>query len=1123
MKLNFLLRITKLTTLLFFVFFLQVSHASNAQTITHTFRNESLENVLQEIKRQTQYEVLGTKSMLKGSLPISIDAKNMPLDIFLQHVFKNQPIGFKIVNRTIILTKKEINKTTKSESIADETQQTQIILKVINENKEPVIGATIATTKTDLGNTNEKGIFQLNSLPDDALIIVKMIGFETLTMKLSSDKTDYVLVLKEEISNVGEVIVTGYQSINKNSFTGTAISKSGEELRQVNPQNVLQAIQVFDPSFKLLENNLAGSNPNATPNITIRGTSSLPTGNNEILRRDNITTNTNMPVFILDGYEVSVTKVLDLDMTRIESVTLLKDAAATAVYGSRAANGVVVITTRAPKEGQLRLSYSHETNINIPDLTDYNLLNAKDKLEYERLAGLYSNENQNIAQIELDRLYYNKLKNVVGGVNTDWISQPVRAAIGQKHGIYLEGGAPTFRYGVDLRYQTRPGVMKGSSRNQYSGGVNLSYHLKNKLRFQNELTITSVNGTESPYGDFSNYARMNPYYRITDDNGNILQQLGTWDRFYSNGGSTTENVLNPLYNATLSNFDKSKYSEILNNFAIDFEILQGLRLRGQLSLLKRISLYDKFLSPKSNEFYNYPTSQTSEKGSYTSSQNDEIDWDGNIRLNWIKSLGKNYINVVAGSNIRSDFSDYRSFTAHGFANDRFNSIGFSKGYLENAKPYSSLNQSRLIGAFLSTNYSYDNRYLADATVRIDGSSKFGANRRIAPFWSAGIGWNTHNEHWFSSDVISLLRFRATTGITGAVQFAPYMSRTTYTYDQNNWYSSGIGAIVNNYGNENLGWQKTKSTDIGFDAGLWHDRITLSARYYYKLTNDILADINIAPSTGFVSYKENLGDLENKGFEINFNAFAIKNTDWTVSFMANIVHNENKILKISNALKSYNQRVDDAQKGNDLMGVPLLRYNEGQSLDAIYAVPSLGIDPENGREIFRKKDGSLTYEWDTKDITVVAIGTPKAEGFLGTTLRYKQFSAVAYMQIRVGGKSYNQTLVDRVENADPRYNVDQRVFDEKWKQPGDRSFYKSIRDLGQTRVSSRFVMDDNLLNLQSLFVSYETTPEFSKKLKLSNLRFSATTNDLFRWSSIQQERGIQYPFARSVSFSIQASF
>ncbi len=1123
MNLNYLLRVIKLTTLLYFIAFLQISLASNAQTITHTSKRESLEKILQIIKSQTQFEVLGTKSMLEGSQLISIEARNMPLETYLQKVFEKQPVSFKIVDHTIVLTKKESRRTTELYRNTEEVQQSRIVIKITNQNKEPIAGATISSSTTNIGNTNENGVYQLDKAPSDGIIVVKMLGYETSRIKLSDDKFEYTLALKEEVSNVSEVIVTGYQAINKNSFTGTAISKSGEELRQVNPQNVLQAIQVFDPSFKLLDNNLLGSNPNAMPNITIRGTSSLPTGNNEILRRDNITTNTNMPAFILDGYEISVTKVLDLDMTRIESVTLLKDAAATAIYGSRAANGVVVITTKAPKDGQLRLSYSHETHVNAPDLTDYKLLNAAEKLEYERLAGLYSNVNQNISQIELDKLYYNKLKNVVGGVNTDWISQPVRTAIGQKHAIYLEGGASTFRYGIDLRYQTRPGVMKESSRNQYSGGVNLSYNLKNKLRFQNELTITMVNALESPYGSFANYARMNPYYRMTDDNGNILQQVGGWDRFYSNGASEKENVLNPLYNATLSNFDKSKYSEIMNNFAIDYEIVSGLRLRGQLSLLKRMNLYDYFLSPKSNEFYNYPTSQTDEKGSYTSGNNDEMYWDGNIRVNYMKSLGKNYINVVAGSNIRSDFSDYRSFTAHGFANDRFSSIGFSKGYLENAKPYSSLEQSRLIGAFLSTNYSYDNRYLIDATVRADGSSKFGSNNRVAPFWSTGIGWNTHNEEWFNTDVVSLLRFRATTGMTGAVQFSPYMSRTTYNYDQNNWYSSGIGAIVNNYGNENLGWQKTRSTDLGIDAGFWKDRITLSARYYYKLTKDILADINIAPSTGFVSYKENLGDMENKGIEVNFNAFAVKNSDWTVSFMANIVRNENKIVKISNALKSYNDRVDEAQGGSDLMGVPLLRYNEGQSVDAIYAVPSLGIDPENGREIFRKKDGSLTYNWDAKDIAVVAVATPKAEGFLGATVRYKQFSAVTYVQVRVGGKSYNQTLVDRVENADPRYNVDYRVLADKWKQPGDRSFYKSISDLGQTRVSSRFIMDDNLVNLQSLFLSYDANPEFAQKLRLSNLRISATTNDLLRWSSIQQERGISYPFARSVSLALQASF
>lgn len=1123
MNLNYLLRVIKLTAFLYFIAFLQLSYASYSQTITYTSNRESLENILQVIKRQTQYEVLGTKAMLEGSKTVSIAARNMPLDAFLKQIFDKQPVGYKIVDRTIVLTK---NKNSSPISISlpkEEEIQQGITITVTDQKKAPIAGATVSSTQADLGKTDNKGVFKLNERPQDGIVIIKMLGFESLRYKLNDNQQTFQIALQEDLSEVSEVIITGYQTINKNSFTGTAITKSGEELRQVNPQNVLQAMQVFDPSFKLLDNNLLGSNPNAMPNITVRGTSALPTGNNEILRRDNIITNTNMPAFILDGYEVGVSKVLDLDMTRIESVTILKDAAATAIYGSRAANGVVVITTKVPQEGKLRVSYSHETNVNAPDLSDYNLLNASDKLEYERLAGLYSNVNQNIAQIELDKVYNNKLANVVGGINTDWIAQPVRTAVGQKHALYLEGGASTFRYGIDLRYQTRPGVMKGSARNQYSGGVNLSYNLNNKIKFQNELTIAAVQGIESPYGNFANYARMNPYYRMTDDNGNILQQVDEWNRYYSNGSSYGENVLNPLYNATLSNFDQSKYTEVMNNLAVDYEITQGLRLRGQLSLLKRMSLYDSFLSPKSNEFFHYPTSQTDQKGSYTSGNNDEIYWDGNIRLNWVKNIGQNNINIVAGSNIRSDFSDYRSFTAHGFANDRFTSIGFSKGYLENAKPYSSLNQSRLLGAFLSANYSFANTYLFDATVRADGSSKFGSNNRVAPFWSTGIGWNVHNESWFDVASISQLRFRATTGVTGAVQFSPYMSRTTYAYQQDNWYSSGIGAIVNNYGNDNLSWQKTRSTDLGIDLALFQDRITISPRYYYKLTKDILADINIAPSTGFVSYKENLGDMQNKGYELNFNAFALKKQDWTLSFMANFVRNENKIVKISNALKSYNDRVDDAQGDNSLMGVPLLRYNEGQSVDAIYAVPSLGIDPENGKEIFLTKNGTLSYDWDAKDITVVAVATPKAEGFFGATLRYKQFTAVTYLQLRVGGKSYNQTIVDRVENADPRYNVDDRVLAEKWKQPGDHTFYKSISDLGQTRVSSRFIMDDNLLNLQSLFISYEANPEFAQKLRLSNLRISATTNDLMRWSSIQQERGISYPFARSVSFALQAAF
>src|SRR5690606_11241872 len=309
MNLNYLLRVIKLTAFLYFIAFLQLSYASYSQTITYTSNRESLENILQVIKKQTQFEVLGTKAMLEGSKTVSIAARNMPLDAFLKQILDKQPVGYKIVDRTIVLTKNKNSSPISTSLHKEEEIQQGITITVTDQKKTPTAGATVASTQADLGKTDNKGVFKLNERPQDGIVIIKILGFESLRYRLNDNQQTFQIALKEDLSEVSEVIITGYQTINKNSFTGTAITKSGEELRQVNPQNVLQAMQVFDPSFKLLDNNLLGSNPNAMPNITVRGTSALPTGNNEILRRDNIITNTNMPAFILDGYEVGVSKV----------------------------------------------------------------------------------------------------------------------------------------------------------------------------------------------------------------------------------------------------------------------------------------------------------------------------------------------------------------------------------------------------------------------------------------------------------------------------------------------------------------------------------------------------------------------------------------------------------------------------------------------------------------------------------------------------------------------------------------------------------------------------------------------------------------------------------------------
>jgi hypothetical protein len=266
-------------------------------------------------------------------------------------------------------------------------------------------------------------------------------------------------------------------------------------------------------------------------------------------------------------------------------------------------------------------------------------------------------------------------------------------------------------------------------------------------------------------------------------------------------------------------------------------------------------------------------------------------------------------------------------------------------------------------------------------------------------------------------------------------------------------------------------------------------------------------------------------MSNKGYELYLVANVFRATDWNVNITGNLAHNVNQIVHISESLKAFNNSIDNFQTNtdNNAFSTPLSRYVEGKSLNTIYAVKSLGIDPENGKEILVKKDGSLTYIWDIKDIQDVGNTTPKAEGFFGSSVSYKRFLLSFSFHYRFGGQAFNQTLIDRVENADPRYNVDSRVLEQRWKQPGDHTFFKNIADLTKTYVSSRFVQNDNLVELQSLYFSYDFNSKSIRKYGLQNLRLAATANDLFRASSIQVERGINYPFARSLTFSIQGSF
>ena len=986
-------------------------------------------------------------------------------------------------------------------------------------------GVTVVVKGTSNGvHTANDGRYELKNVPENAHIIFSFIGFKSQEIVLKG-QTVLNIRLKTDVQAVKDVVVTGYYEIKKESFTGIATVITADDVKRVNPQNVLSSIQSYDPSFKLVENNILGSNPNKIPNINVRGTTALPSADVSKLTRNSMLTGvTNQPTFILDGYEVNVQTLFDLDPNRIASITLLKDAAATAIYGSRAANGVVVIRTKAPKEGKLTVNYGYEMTLNAPDLSDYNVLNAENKLEYERLADLYVSD-QVSSPIDLEMQYYQKKKNVLSGINTYWLSQPLQVDLGHKHSLYLEGGTPVVKYGIDVRYQTNNGVMKGSFRKRYGLAASLSYNVQNKIQFRNQISISQVDGRESPYREFSNYVRMNPYYPKTDSTGRLLREVDKWSfRTGANGDATTVPVLNPMYEATTGSVEKSEYVEFMDAFSGEWTIDPSLRLRGQISLTKRRSTADKFVSPLSNEYYNVTGDDLKDRGRYTYSDEDFWQADGSLTLSYSKQIRQHFLNLSLGTNIQDRSNDRKTFVAQGFSNDRFSQIEFARRYETDGSPDGEYAQDRLIGSFLYANYSYKNKILMDGTVRLDGSSKFGTDSRMATFWSYGIGWNVHNEAFIPRKVISQLTLRATTGLTGDVSFPSYLSNTTYQYYSNDWYSTGVGAIFRAYGNTSLKWQRTKNYDAGMELDLFNGRFYIAPRYYYKLTKDLLADIIVPPSAGFTEYKANLGEMINRGFEVNLRSNVLRGKNWSFNVFANLVTNKNKITKISNALKSYNDKVDDKQESDaTLNSVPLLRFKEGESLNTIYAVRSMGIDPENGKEIFVKKDGTYTHTYSVKDMVPVGDMTTRVEGSFGGSMFYGNWMAEVRFYGKGGGDLYNQTLVDRVENADPRYNVDQRVLDSRWKNPGDHALYKDIADHGSTRTSSRFVQRDNVIELKSVYLAYTVPQTVSKRYKMNSLRCALNLNDVWRTSTIQAERGIDYPFARTFTFSLSTQF
>lgn len=990
--------------------------------------------------------------------------------------------------------------------------------------KEPMVGVTIRLDGHSTGViTDINGCYVLTLPEKGGLVIYSYIGFETRKIKVTSrQKVDVQMV--EATESIQEVIVTGYNSIQKESFTGNTTKIEKEDLLKVNPNNLISAIQTFDPSFRIQENLAAGSDPNSLPQFVLRGQTgigetTLGQTSTSSISREVLSGNSNLPIFILDGFEVDVEKIYDLDMNSIHSINILKDAAATAMYGSRAANGVIVIERRAPEAGKFRVQYSGVLSAELPDLSSYNLMNAREKLETERLAGLYDSNTPEIDPYTNG--YYQRLNNVLTGVNTYWLSQGLRTALNHKHSVFIDGGENDVRWGVELGFRGTEGVMKHSSRKNANAAFYVDYRIGG-LQIKNKVTYTYNKSTDVPFNSFSDYSHLLPYMRLYDENGDYVRRLEKFD-----GASGTQ--VNPLYEINFYNsFDHSGYDEVTDDLSLNWRITDGLRLRGQFSVLMRNSTGDLYKDPASAS---YSASTGNINGEKTESTQKRTVIDGSLSLMYNNTFKGHNLNICLSSNMRQTQSTASETRYRGFPGGDLVSSNYAAEVY--GKPSSSDNTTRLVGALLTSNYTYNNIYLADLTGRIDGSSEFGSDKRWSMFWSTGAGINIHNYDFMkSNELFSMLKFRASYGLTGKTNFSLYSAKDMYQLQTDSWYPTGYGVFLYQMGNPNLKWERKYTLDYGVEIGLWHDKIYLKASAYDERTIDLITDYTIPSSTGFTSYKENMGKVKNTGVELELRARLYSDRNWLFQLYGSFARNKNTIIEISQAMRDYNKRVEELFSGynpesssDSKYAKTYLKYYEGASLTSIYGMKSLGISPTNGKEIYLRRNGDVTDVWSADEWTIIGDTAPKGQGSFGYTLSYKQLSMFASFLYTFGGDAYNNTLVSYVENADIKNdNVDKRVLLDRWQKPGDITTMKDIRDRNVTTgASSRFVQKNNTLQWSSLTMSYNFRPEQLKKLHLSGLRLSFTMNDLFYWSTIRQERGLDYPYSRSFNLTTNIIF
>ncbi len=1002
----------------------------------------SLEELFKEIQSKSEFIFFYKDDVMHHK--VSLKLKKATLPAILDKAFENTNLTYVIDNRQVVI-KETMSVKANASTLKNEVQDRTIKGTIVDDLGVPLAGATVIVKGTTKGVTTDfDGNFELKVPNDATTLVISYLGFVTQEVNIAGKTTLEIKMLADNLA-LSEVVVIGYGTEKKALLTGSVSAISSKEIEDLPVSGVDGILQGQAAGVQVSQNS---GTPGGEMSVRIRGLSSI--------------SGSSQPLYIIDGIPVTTgdfgqigysgqgaSALTDLNPSDIESISILKDASSTAIYGARASNGIVLITTKRGKAQKAVVNVNVYTGVQRA-WNQLDMLDARQWMEYR-------NDLTNSTVFTEEQM-----NNIT--IDTDWQDVIFRTAPINSYELSANGGSEKTKYYIGGTLFKQTGILIGTDYKRLNGRINIDQELSDKFTIGASIGLTyaktdRVESDQTLHGPLPNGISTPAIFPVFNEDGSYNQEGP-----YSNAVSIANEAIN-------QNFSYRTNS----NVYLDYRILPSLTFTTKWGV--------DFLNFREHAFENTKTVQGAKyNGLGFETYSNVANVVSNNILKYKQDFGNHKFELLAGYSFEQ--YQYRSSFIRGqdYADDNLQYISAASTIVSASAGATNTGLRSYLGR---ANYNYDNKYLFDISGRFDTSTKFGENNRTGFFPAASVAWRVAEEEFLKdSKIISDLKLRASYGLTGNDDISPFLFSELYG---NGSYGGQPAIYPSNIPNPDLKWESTAQLNLGINLGFFNDRLTITTDYYDKQTNDLLLSRPLPPTSGFSSITENVGKVENKGIEISV---ASQNFvgDFTWSTQFNISGNRNKVLELYNG-----QPIDDIGRGGN-------RIMEGQPIGIFYSYESLGVDPSTGDIVYADTnfDGVITSD----DRTIVGNPHPDFIGGLTNNFSYKGFDLSVFLQGSYGNDVFNgsRLFLESLQGGDNQLEAVTR----RWQQPGDitdipRATLDPVAAAQNKRVSSRFIEDGSYLRVKNVTLGYTLNKELMNKTFFNSVRFYFSVQNLFTFT------------------------